>query len=191
MSAKNLPADPQAQASGQPETKPQNPPPPAQAGGGAITTEKKRDLKSLLNAANVQDQIARALPSHLTADRFIRVATTALLRVKNLDKCDQVSFMRAMLDCSSLGIEPDGRRAHLIPYWNKNAKRYECNLILDYKGLIELAKRSGEVLPQGGRRHDALRRLRVGERRHHPQDRLARTKGRPAMRLLGCENPGW
>ena len=47
--------------------------------------------------------------------------------------------MRCLLDLSSLGIEPDGRRAHLIPYGN------ECTLIIDYKGLVELIRRSGDV----------------------------------------------
>ncbi len=48
--------------------------------------------------------------------------------------------MKAMLDCSSLGLEPDGRRCHLIPYGS------EVQLIVDWKGLVELAKRSGEVV---------------------------------------------
>lgn len=100
---------------------------------------KKGDLKSLINSEGVKAQIAKALPTHLTPERFLRVATTALLRTPKLKDCDQASFMQAMLDCSSLGLEPDGRRCHLIPYGKT------CQLIVDYKGLIELAKRSGEV----------------------------------------------
>ncbi len=103
------------------------------------TQEKPRDLKSLINSDAVRAQIARALPKHITPDRFLRVATTMLLRVPKLANCSQESFMRAMLDCSSLGLEPDGRRAHLIPYGS------EVQLIVDWKGLVELAKRSGEV----------------------------------------------
>ena len=97
-------------------------------------------MKSLINSDAVKAQIARALPQHMTPDRFLRVATTTLLRVPKLADCDQASFMQAMLDCSSLGLEPDGRRCHLIPYGKT------CQLIIDYKGLIELAKRSGEVV---------------------------------------------
>jgi recombination protein RecT len=98
------------------------------------------DLKSLINSEGVRNQIARALPSHMTPDRFLRVATTMLLRVPKLAQCSQESFMKAMLDCSSLGLEPDGRRCHLIPYGS------EVQLIVDWKGLVELAKRSGEVV---------------------------------------------
>lgn len=99
-----------------------------------------RDIKSLINSTKVRDQIARALPQHMTPDRFLRVATTMLLRVPKLADCSQESFMKAMLDCSSLGLEPDGRRCHLIPYGK------EVQLIVDWKGLVELAKRSGEVI---------------------------------------------
>ena len=106
----------------------------------AALATKGGDLKSLLNSDAIRAQIARALPSHLTADRFLRVATTTLLRTPKLAECDQASFMQAMLDCSALGLEPDGRRCHLIPYGKT------CQLIIDYKGLIELAKRSGEVI---------------------------------------------
>jgi len=43
------------------------------------------------------------------------------------------------MDCSALGLEPDGRKAHLIPYGKV------CKLIVDYKGLVDLARRSGEI----------------------------------------------
>jgi recombination protein RecT len=103
-------------------------------------TEAPRTIKGLINSEAVRAQIARALPSHMTPDRFLRVATTLLLRSPKLAECSQESFMRAMLDCSSLGLEPDGRRCHLIPYGK------EVQLIVDWKGLVELAKRSGEVV---------------------------------------------
>lgn len=103
------------------------------------TQEAPRTIKALINTDAVRNQIARALPSHMTPDRFLRVATTLLLRTPKLADCSQESFMRAMLDCSSLGLEPDGRRCHLIPYGK------EVQLIVDWKGLVELAKRSGEV----------------------------------------------
>lgn len=47
--------------------------------------------------------------------------------------------MSCLIDCSSLGLEPDGRKAHLIPYGDK------CTLIVDYRGLVALARRSGEI----------------------------------------------
>jgi recombination protein RecT len=98
-----------------------------------------KTVKSWLSSDYFKTQVALCLPKHLTADRFVRVAITALTRIPKLAECTPESVIKCMMSCSELGIEPDGRRAHLIPYGK------ECTLILDYKGLVELAKRSGDV----------------------------------------------
>lgn len=100
---------------------------------------RTNDLKALINSDNMRAQFQRALPRHLSAERFTRIAITALTRTPKLQQCTPESLMKCLLDLSALGIEPDGRRAHLIPYGN------ECTLIIDYKGLVELIRRSGEV----------------------------------------------
>lgn len=97
------------------------------------------DLKALISSDKMRRQFAMALPKHCTPERFCRVALTALTRTPKLAQCTQQSVMKCLLDLSSLGLEPDGRRAHLIPYGQ------ECTLVIDYKGLLELVKRSGEV----------------------------------------------
>lgn len=97
-------------------------------------------LKNVLTAPAMQEQFAKALPAHLSPERFTRVAITALSRTPKLASCTQESFFRCLLDLSAMGLEPDGRRAHLIPYGN------ECTLILDYKGIVELMRRSGDVV---------------------------------------------
>jgi recombination protein RecT len=98
-----------------------------------------QDIRSLIASDKFKEQCAAALPKHLTADRFARVALTALTRNPKLQVCTRESLLRCLMDCSALGIEPDGRRAHLIPY------KDQCTLIIDYKGLIELVRRSGDV----------------------------------------------
>jgi recombination protein RecT len=96
-------------------------------------------LRQQLAGDYFKQQVALALPKHMTADRFVRVGLTALLKTPKLADCTPESVIQCMLACSSLGLEPDGRRAHLIPYGNV------CTLIVDYKGIVELAKRSGDV----------------------------------------------
>ncbi len=110
-----------------------------------LSTATAKDLKSLLNGENMRKQFAAALPRHLSPDRFCRVATTALMRVRDLPSCTPESFFKCLLDLSAWGIEPDGRRAHLIPFKNKKAGITECTLILDWKGMAELALRSGMI----------------------------------------------
>lgn len=70
---------------------------------------------------------------------------SSLLRVPKLEQCDRGTVFAALLRCSELGIEPDGRRAHLIPFENRKKGIVECQLIIDYKGLVELVLRSGLV----------------------------------------------
>lgn len=113
--------------------------------GNEIQTTEKRTVKDWLSSDSFRDAVKSSLPSHLTPDRFVRVALTAMMRTPKLAQCSQESLFKALLDLSSLGIEPDGRRAHLIPYENRKNGTVEAQLIIDYKGLIELAKRSGEV----------------------------------------------
>ena len=97
----------------------------------------KNDLRALIH--QMKSQFALALPKHLTPDRFMRVALTAINKNPKLLNCTKESVLACLMDCSSLGLEPDGRKAHLIPY------KEICTLIIDYKGLVDLARRSGEI----------------------------------------------
>lgn len=99
----------------------------------------RKDLKDLLQGEQFKNAVALCMPKHLTPERFVRVALTALMRTPQLQKCSQESLFKCLLDLSALGLEPDGRRAHLIPFGS------ECTLIIDYKGLVELMMRSGLV----------------------------------------------
>ena len=111
-----------------------------------MSTEiKKPSIKKLLSSEAMHEQFAAALPQHLSAERFVRIAITALTRTPKLQECTQESMFKCLLDLSAMGLEPDGRRAHLIPFENRRLGVVECTLIIDYKGLVELVRRSGEV----------------------------------------------
>lgn len=105
----------------------------------AVQPKAPTTVRGWIELPDFQNQIAKALPKHLTGDRMIRVALTALTRTPKLAECTPASVCKCLLDLSAMGLEPDGRRAHLIPYGK------ECQLIVDYKGLAELAMRSGMV----------------------------------------------
>lgn len=103
-------------------------------------------IKQSLNSDAVLKQFSAALPKHLSPERFVRIAITAMMRNPKLAECSQASVMRCLLDLSAMGLEPDGRRAHLIPFENKRQGTVECTLIVDFKGLIELVRRDPNVL---------------------------------------------
>lgn len=111
--------------------------------------EAKNTLRSHLESDAFRSQIALVLPKHVTPERMVRVAITTMMRTPDLAECTQASFFNAMLTLSQLGLEPDGRRAHLIPFWRNDKKTgksfLECQLIIDWKGYAELIMRSGLV----------------------------------------------
>lgn len=91
-------------------------------------------------------QLAAALPKHLSADRMIRLATTEFAKNPLLQKCTQMSVYGAIIQSSQLGLEIGVLgQAYLVPYRNGKTGQYEAQLIPGYKGLIGLARRSGEV----------------------------------------------
>ncbi len=90
-------------------------------------------------------QIQKALPSVLTGERFGRMVLTAMSTNPQLAQCTPNSFLGAMMQAAQLGVEPNTPlgQAYLIPY--RNHGRLECQFQLGYKGLIDLAYRSGEI----------------------------------------------
>ena len=95
----------------------------------------------------MQNEIKKALPSVITPERFTRIVLSALSTNPKLAETTPQSFLGAMMTAAQLGVEPNTPlgQAYLIPYWNGKEKRLECQFQLGYKGLIDLAYRSGEV----------------------------------------------
>jgi len=111
----------------------------------AVTTTKPDPLRGMISGDEFRRAVSQVLPKHLTPDRFVRIAILAMTRTPKLAECEKASFFGALMTLSQLGIEPDGRRAHLIPFENRKRGVVECQLIVDYKGIAELVQRSGLV----------------------------------------------
>lgn len=90
-------------------------------------------------------EIKRALPSVMTPERFTRIALSALNNNVKLQQCTPLSFIAALMNAAQLGLEPNTPlgQAYLIPYKNKGIM--ECQFQIGYKGLIDLAYRTGQV----------------------------------------------
>lgn len=93
----------------------------------------------------MESEIKKALPSVITPDRFTRIVLSALSTNPKLAQTTPQSFLGAMMTAAQLGLEPNTPlgQAYLIPF--KNHGVLECQFQLGYKGLIDLAYRSGEV----------------------------------------------
>ena len=109
----------------------------------ANTNGEKKTMQTYIKS--MEGEIAKALPSVLTPERFTRMVLTAISSNPKLGSCTPTSFLGAMMASAQLGLEvntPLGQ-AYILPYQNKGV--LEAQFQLGYKGLIDLAYRSGEV----------------------------------------------
>lgn len=93
----------------------------------------------------MEPEIKRALPKLISAERFTRMALSALNTTPKLLECTQMSFLTALMNAAQLGLEPNTPlcQAYLIPY--NNHGRLECQFQIGYRGMIDLVYRSGNV----------------------------------------------
>ena len=126
----------------------------------AAQAAAKRDLDALppkRKVAALLEQhkagILAALPRHLTGERLLKVATIAVTTTPALLECDVPSLVSAIGQCASMGLEPNTvlGHAYLVPFntKRKSARGEEwvksVQVIIGYKGLIDLARRSGRI----------------------------------------------
>lgn len=113
--------------------------------GGQMSAAKaeKKTMQAYIKA--MAPAIQKALPSVITPERFTRMVLSALSSTPKLAECSPQSFLAAMMTAAQLGVEPNTAlgQAYLLPY--RNHGQMECQFQLGYKGLIDLAYRSGEV----------------------------------------------
>lgn len=93
-------------------------------------------------------EIAKALPRHMTAERMARIALTEFRKTPGLMKCDPATLFGAVIQCSQLGLEPGGTMGHayLIPFENRKKGTTDVQFILGYRGMLDLARRSGQIV---------------------------------------------
>lgn len=105
------------------------------------------DFKALLKSQ--WGRIQAVIPSGTDPDRLFQLAVSAYNTTPKLAECSKVSMLSCVMKCASLGLEPsavDGLgRAYILPYWNKKTGRNEAQVIIGYKGMLELARRSGQI----------------------------------------------
>lgn len=126
----------------------------AQPNGRNLAEMKPKEQIAYLLKSK-QAEIAKMLPKHLNAERLLKVAQIAATTTPALAKCDVASLVGAIGQCAQMGLEPNTvlGHAYLVPF---NTKRKDANggerwvnsvqVIIGYKGLIDLARRSGQIV---------------------------------------------
>ena len=89
----------------------------------------------------MKERVAQILPKHLTADRVLQMAATTIHRNPAIAKCTPTSLLGAVMQASLLGFPPVDALGYcyFVPYGK------DVQFQIGYKGLIDLARRSGKV----------------------------------------------
>ena len=126
---------------------------------GTIATQaQSHQLERLPDpASNLKTTLERSWPriqavigNNLSPERLYQLCVSTINREPKLAECSVESVLGCFMKCSALGLEPsnvDGLgRAYILPFGNKNLRgQKEATLIVGYKGMIDLARRSGEI----------------------------------------------
>lgn len=113
------------------------------AAAGSVTVAKPKTLKDQIEA--LVPQLARAAGNNISADKMARLALTEIRKNKNLALSTPESFMGALMTCAQMGLEPGPHgHAYLLPFKNKGV--YETQLIIGYRGMMDMVRRSREIV---------------------------------------------
>lgn len=100
--------------------------------------QKSDDMRGLIE--RYKPAMANVLPKHLTPERMARIALHATIKTPKLLDCTKESVIGSILECATLGLEPGvGGQCWILPYGDK------ATFIAGYRGLIQLARRSGQI----------------------------------------------
>ena len=105
-------------------------------------------LKQLLEKS--WPRIAAVMPRELNPERLYQMYVSTINREPMLAECSVESVLSCFMQCTALGLEPSNVNglgmAYLLPYGSKNRQgQKQAQLIIGYKGMIELARRSGQI----------------------------------------------
>ncbi|MBS69356.1 MAG: recombinase RecT [Pseudomonas sp.] len=104
------------------------------------------DLKQQI--VSMEAQFQRAMPKGLEAKQLIRDIFTCMSNTPKLAICEPKSVLGAAMTCSQLGLRPGvGALGHawILPFWDSKTGGQRAQLIIGYKGYIELGHRSEQI----------------------------------------------
>lgn len=112
--------------------------------GKAVANGKPKTIEDYLK--QMAPAMQEALPKHMDVDRLLRLAMTTIRTTPELKQADPASLLGAVMQAAQLGLEP-GLIGHcyLLPFKNNKKGTTDVQFIIGYKGMIDLARRSGHI----------------------------------------------
>lgn len=96
----------------------------------------------------MESQFALAMPKGTEAAQLVRDALTCIQQTPKLADCSPQTVLGALMTCAQLGLRPGVSglgHAWVLPYWDAKSRTNVAQLIIGYKGYVDLAYRSGQI----------------------------------------------
>jgi len=103
--------------------------------------QNKQTLQGLLGKESVMQSLADVAQKHLPPEKICKLALVAASRNPKIFECTQESVLQSVMQAAQLGLAFDGTsgQGYLVPYGK------QCTFIIGYKGMVTLARQSGDV----------------------------------------------
>lgn len=135
---------------GRAQAQPQPAAPVAAPANGATALATRGDKLATFRdfLVKYRPQLSAVLGKTMSVERLIQVTMAAIGRDEKLQRCTPVSVVRSVMVAAQVGLDPSGvlGSAYLVPFWNKHINAYEAQLVIGYRGLLDLARRAGDVV---------------------------------------------
>ena len=111
-----------------------------------VATENK-ELSPFAHAKGMVGKYAQGMIDDKRAQQFMTTMTLMARRDDNFAQCTPDSIIASMVACVALDIMPNTpeQLAYIIPYNNKRTGKKDAQFQIGYKGMVELAYRSGQI----------------------------------------------
>lgn len=116
------------------------------APGAEVARKAPQTLAEQIKA--MESQYAMAMPRGAEAGQLIRDGLTCLRNTPKLAECLPGSVLGGLMTCAQLGLRPgvpNIDHAWLIPFYDKHSRALKAQLVIGYKGMIELGHRSEKI----------------------------------------------
>lgn len=115
----------------------------------AMPNDQERKQQFMTALEKAWPRIVASMPKHMTPDRIFQMYQSTLSREPKLRECTLNSVLSCFMKCAQLGLElsnADGLgKAYIIPFFNKNNNEMEATFLIGYRGMLQLARNSGEI----------------------------------------------
>lgn len=113
--------------------------------------ENKISFSMKMNSKAFQTAIMNTLQDPDSAAKFTAALTSAVSTNPELQKCDAATTLSAALLGESLNLSPSPQlgQYYLVPFKDRKNNRTVATFVLGYKGMIQLAIRSGQYKDLG------------------------------------------